>query len=145
MKNFELFELQNRIEKIESLGDPLKKLQELIDFENYREELESMNRSGTEKGGRPPYDAVLMFKIIVLQKLYNLSDHQTEYQINDRFSFQRFLGVGAHEKLPNEKTIWVYRERLIREGLDRILFSKLSYWIQKSGFELKEGAIVDVT
>ncbi|EMN90713.1 IS5/IS1182 family transposase [Leptospira weilii] len=104
-----------------------------------------MNRSGTEKGGRPPYDAVLMFKIIVLQKLYNLSDHQTEYQINDRFSFQRFLGIGEHEKLPDEKTIWVYRERLIREGLDRILFSKLSYWIQKSGFELKEGAIVDAT
>ncbi|WP_235596112.1 transposase [Leptospira weilii] len=46
-----------------------------------------------------------MFKIIVLQKLYNLSDHQTEYQINDRFSFQRFLGVGEHEKLPDEKTI----------------------------------------
>ncbi|WP_081099929.1 IS5 family transposase, partial [Leptospira weilii] len=104
-----------------------------------------MNRSGTEKGGRPPYDAVLMFKIIVLQKLYNLSDHQTEYQINDRFSFQRFLGIGEHEKLPDEKTIWVYRERLIREGLDRILFSKLSYWIQKLGFELKEGTIVDAT
>ncbi|EMF83020.1 hypothetical protein LEP1GSC188_2203 [Leptospira weilii serovar Topaz str. LT2116] len=73
IKNFDLFELQNRIQKIENLGDPLKKLQELIDFENYREELESMNRNGTEKGGCPPYDAVLMFKIIVLQKLYNLS------------------------------------------------------------------------
>nr|WP_269746446.1 transposase [Leptospira noguchii] len=86
-----------------------------------------------------------MFKIIVLQKLYNLSDRQTEYQINDRFTFQRFLGVGEHEKLPDEKTIWVYRERLIREGSDRILFSKLSYWIQRSGFELKAGAIVDAT
>ncbi|EMS89335.1 transposase PF05598 domain protein, partial [Leptospira noguchii str. Cascata] len=95
-----------------------------MDFEIYREELESMSRSRTEKGGRPPYDAVLMFKIVILQKLYNLSDHQTEYQINDRYSFQRFLGVGQNEKLPDEKTIWVFRERLIREGLDRILFSK---------------------
>ncbi|EPE81831.1 transposase PF05598 domain protein [Leptospira noguchii str. 1993005606] len=145
MKNFELFESQNRIKKIENLGDPLKNLQELVDFEIFREELESMSRSGTEKGGRPPYDPVMMFKIIVLQKLYNLSDRQTEYQINDRFTFQRFLGVGEHEKLPDEKTIWVYRERLIREGSDRILFSKLSYWIQRSGFELKAGAIVDAT
>nr|WP_232724682.1 transposase [Leptospira noguchii] len=60
--------------------------------------------------------------------------------MKDCYSFQRFLGVGQKEKLPDEKTIWVFRE-----GLDRILFSKLSYWIQKSGFELREGAIVDAT
>ncbi|UOG59744.1 transposase [Leptospira noguchii] len=49
-----------------------------MDFEIYREELESMSRSGTKKGGRPPYDGVLMFKIVILQKLYNLSDHQDQ-------------------------------------------------------------------
>lgn len=88
MSNMNIFESQSRKKKLEKIGDPLKKLSELIDFEIYREELESMYRSGTEKGGRPPYDPVKMFKIILLQKLYNLSDQQTEFQINDRASFK---------------------------------------------------------
>ncbi|EMO27344.1 transposase PF05598 domain protein [Leptospira interrogans serovar Bataviae str. HAI135] len=62
-----------------------------MDFEIYREELESMSRSGTEKGGRPPYDAVLMFKIVILQKLYNLSDHQQSIRSTIVIRFKDFL------------------------------------------------------
>lgn len=140
-----LFEPSKRKEKLENLGDPLLKLNQLVDFEVYREELESMYRSGTEKGGRPPYDPIKMFKILLLQRLYNLSDRQTEFQINDRASFQRFIGVGAYESLPDEKTIWLFKERLVKEGLEEILFNKLRYWITKSGFILNEGAIVDAS
>lgn len=140
-----LFEPNKRKEKLENLGDPLLKLNELVNFEIYREDLESMYKSGTEKGGRPPYDPIKMFKILILQRLYNLSDRQTEFQINDRASFQRFLGIGAYDPLPDEKTIWLFRERLIKEGLDKILFDKLKYWIKKSGFILNEGAIVDAS
>jgi IS5 family transposase len=100
---------------------------------------------GKEKGGRPPYDLIKMFKILILQRLYNLSDRQTEFQINDRASFQRFLGIGPFDPLPDEKTIWLFKERLIKEGLDRILFDKLKFWIKKSGFILNEGAIVDAS
>ena len=140
-----LFEPNKRKDKLENLGDPLLKLNELVNFEIYRDDLESMYKSGTEKGGRPPYDPIKMLKVLILQRLYNLSDRQTEFQINDRASFQRFLGVGAYESLPDEKTIWLFRERLIKEGLDKILFDKLKYWIKKSGFILNEGAIVDAS
>ena len=111
-----LFEPKKRNDKLENLGDPLIKLNELIDFEIYRDDLESMYKSGTQKGGRPPYDPVKMLKILILQKLYNLSDRQTEYQINDRASFQRFLGIGAYDPLPDENTIWLFKERLMKEG-----------------------------
>ena len=140
-----LFESKKRIEKLENLGDPLIKMNELIDFEIYRDDLESMYKSSKEKGGRPPYDPIKMLKILILQRLYNLSDKQTEFQINDRASFQRFLGIGAYDSLPDEKTIWLFKERLIKEGLDKILFDKLKYWIKKSGFILNEGAIVDAS
>lgn len=140
-----LFEASKRQEKLEKLGDPLLKLNELVDFEIYRKDLESMYRTGTEKGGRPPYDPVIMFKILILQRLYNLSDRQTEFQINDRASFQRFLGIGAFDPLPDEKTIWLFKERLMKTKLDKILFEKLKYWIQKSGFIINEGAIVDAS
>jgi IS5 family transposase len=140
-----LFESKKRIEKLENLGDPLIKMNELIDFEIYRDDLESMYKSSKEKGGRPPYDPIKMLKILILQRLYNLSDRQTEFQINDRASFQRFLGIGAYDSLPDEKTIWLFKERLIKEGLDKILFDKLKYWIKKSGFILNEGAIVDAS
>ena len=140
-----LFEPNKREEKLENLGDPLIKLNKLVNFEIYRDDLESMYKSGTQKGGRPPYDPVKMLKILILQKLYNLSDRQTEFQINDRASFQRFLGIGAYDSLPDEKTIWLFKERLINEGLDKILFDKLKYWIKKSGFMLNEGSIVDAS
>lgn len=145
MSKINLFEPNNRQKKLNTLNDPLKKLFDLVDFELYREELVSMYKTGTEKGGRPPYDPVKMFKIILLQKLYNLSDEQTEFQINDRNSFQKFIGVSGYESLPDAKTIWIFRERLKKEGLEEILFNKLYYWIQKSGFILKEGAIIDAS
>lgn len=145
MTNINLFETNNRKEKLEKLGDPLKKLSALIDFEIYREELESMYRNKTERGGRPPYDPIKMFKIILIQKLYNLSDEQMEFQINDRMSFQKFIGIGSYESLPDAKTIWVFKERLMKEELDGILFNKLLYSIEQSGFILKEGAIIDAS
>jgi IS5 family transposase len=58
------------------------------------------------QGGRPPYDAVLMFKILILQSLYTLSDDQTEYQIKDRLSFMRFLGLTLSHRVPDAKTIF---------------------------------------
>ena len=62
--------------------------------------------------GRKEYDRVLMFKILVLQQLYNLSDDQTEFQIRDRYSFGRFLGLSPEDVVPDAKTIWRFREGL---------------------------------
>ena len=83
-----------------------------------------------QKGGRPPYDPVLMFKILVLQTLYTLSDDAAEFQIKDRLSFMRFLGLGLHDRVPDAKTIWLFREQLTRAGAIRKLFASRK-WLRK--------------
>src|SRR5215471_19782391 len=94
-----------------------------VDFELFREDLErALRRSERAKGGRPPYDAVLMFKALVLQTLYTLSDDQTEYQLRDRLSFMRFVGLALHDLVPDAKTMWLYREQLARTGAAEKLF-----------------------
>jgi len=74
-----------------------------------------LNSDG-RKGGRPPFDPVLMFRILVIQTLNNLSDERTEYLINDRLFFMRFLGLEASDHVPDAKTIWLFRERLTQAG-----------------------------
>ena len=89
------FDLDDRYAALSAAGDPLVRLAEVVNFETFRYRLEkALNRSDRARGGRPPYDSVLMFKILVLQALYNLSDDQIEFQIRDRLSFMRFLGLG---------------------------------------------------
>ena len=91
------------------------RLSELIDFEVFRAPLlKALHRSDRLKGGRPPYDPVLMFKILVLQTLYTLSDDATEFQIRDRLSFMRFLSLGLEHPVPDAKTIGLFREQLTR-------------------------------
>jgi len=88
------FDSDERLEWLSAAGDPLERLAAVVDFELFRGELErALKRSDRAKGGRPPYDAVLMFKVLVLQTLYTLSDDQTEYQLRDRLSFMRFIGL----------------------------------------------------
>ena len=87
------FDGDERLKALSAAGDPLERLAKVVDFEVFRGELEAaLSRSDRAKGGRPPYDLVLMFKILVLQTLYTLSDDQTEYQLKDRLSFMRFVG-----------------------------------------------------
>jgi hypothetical protein len=82
----------------------------VIDFELFRDELEAaLARSERTRGGRPPYDAVLMFKVLLQQTLYTLSDDQTEYHIRDRFSFLRFLGLALHDPVPRQDRLALSR------------------------------------
>ncbi len=138
------FDHQDRLELLEKLGDPLSKLERTIDWEAFRALLGSVYKnSDPSKSGRPPYDAVLMFKVLVLQHLYNLSDDQTEFQIRDRYSFCRFLGLSPEGKVPDAKTVWVYRERLKELDLVGKLFSELLIQIDTAGFSARKGQIVD--
>src|SRR3954467_5937962 len=83
----------------------------------------ALKRSDGSRGGRPPYDPVLMFKVLVLQTLYTLSDDATEFQIRDRLSFMRFLGLGLEHPVPDAKTVWLFREQLTRAGAIEGLFA----------------------
>ncbi len=118
----------------------------MVDFELFRDDLEAaLKRSDRSKGGRPPYDAVLMFKVLVLQTLCTLSDDQTEYQVKDRLSFMRFLGLELSDKVPDAKTIWLYREQLARVGAIEGLFERFDRSLREAGYLAMGGQIVDAT
>jgi IS5 family transposase len=95
--------------------------------------------------GPKPYDPLLMFKILVLQRYYNLSDGQIEYQILDRLSFCRFLGLSLNDRVPDEKTIWDFRDRLVGKGLDKELFDQFAGLLEKHGLIAHEGKIIDAS
>ena len=138
------FDHEDRLELLEKLGDPLPKLERLVDWETFRPELVGLRKeSDPHKGGRPPFDVVLMFKVLVLQHFYNLSDEQTEFQIRDRYSFCRFLGLAPHDRVPDAKTIWLYRERIKQADLMESLFDTLLVQINGAGFTARQGQVVD--
>lgn len=140
------FDLEDRYALLEKLGDPLPKLDEVVNWNGFRPLLRKLRKQkDPRKGGRPPFDAVLMLKVLVLQQLYNLSDDQTEYQIRDRYSFCRFLGVSPEGRIPDAKTIWLYRERLKEAGLMDKLFARLLAQIDAAGFSARQGQIVDAS
>ena len=140
------FDLDERYQRLSESGDPLVKLAALIDFEAFRPKLATaLKRSDGSKGGRPPYDPVLMFKILILQTLYTLSDDATEFQIRDRLSFMRFLGLGFEDAVPDAKTVWLFREQLTRAGSIEELFAAFDAWLKGKGYLAMSGQIIDAS
>ena len=141
-----LFDWQARFQQLSDGGDPLVKLNEVIKWKLFRKLLEKARETERKSpAGRKPYDVILMFKILVLQSLYNLSDGQTEFQIRDRISFMRFLGLSLGDNVPDEKTIWLFREQLSSAGLIKPLFKQFDDFLRENGFAAKKGQIVDAT
>ena len=127
-------------------GDPLEKLDAIVDWEIFRPLIRRcFKKEPKGPGGRPPYDYVLMFKILILQRLYNLSDAQMQYQILDRLSFQRFLGQGLHGTVPDEKTIWLFREVLGKCGMIEKLLALYTAYLEKHGLIAANGSIIDAS
>jgi IS5 family transposase len=148
MKNYQptFFDEAERLEKLSSLGDPLVHLTQSIDFELFRPSLEKVfTREKHSSAGRPPKDVVLMFKMLVLQRLYNISDQQLEYQINDRQSFQRFLGLHLCNTVHDYSTLWRFREQLTANGAARKLFDLFTAKLEGQGVITKTGTIVDAS
>ena len=113
------FDVDERLKQLSAKGDSLERLSVVIDFELFRADLErAMPRADRAKGGRPPFDHVLMFKTLILQASHHLSDERTEYLIRDRLSFMRFLGLGLADTVPDANTIWTFR-RSADAGQDR--------------------------
>jgi IS5 family transposase len=140
------FDTDDRLRWLSAAGDPLERLRAAVDFEAFRAELEAaVPRADRSRGGRPPYDAVLMFRILVLQALYTLSDEQAEYQLRDRLSFTRFVGLALHEPVPDAKTIWLFREQLTRAGALARLFARFDASLAARGYLAMGGQIVDAT
>lgn len=142
-----LFDEQIRLEKLSKKQDPLEKLNSHIDFEYFRKPLGKALAKNVEnnKGGRPPYDVVLMFKILILQRYYNVSDDAMEYAILDRLSFMRFLGLGINNPVPDAKTIWLFRDTLTKLNLIEQLFATLDKQLDKDGIIVHKGKIIDAS
>lgn len=145
-RDYGFFDQDIRLSKLSALGDPLEKLNAGIDFNIFRDLLETgLTKPIKGKGGRPPYDYVLMFKILILQRYYNLSDDQTEYQINDRMSFMRFLNLTIADDIPDSKTVWLFREQLINGDLIEPLFRLFVKELERLNLIVNEGKIVDAS
>ena len=140
------FDLEHHYERLSAAGDPLERLAGAVNFEAFRYRLEkALKRSDRSKGGRPPYDPVLMFKVLILQALYNLSDAQAEYMIKDRLSFLRFLGLGLDDAVPDSTTIWLFREQLVKANAMEKLFRRFDKVLTEKGYLAMSGQIVDAT
>jgi IS5 family transposase len=140
------FDEQFRLEKLTGQNDPLVKLHAWIDWEQFRRILtNALEKKDKGVGGRPPFDYVMMFKIMVLQRYYNLSDEQMQFQILDRLSFMRFLGLTLSDSVPDAKTIWLFRENLIEHKLVEKLFDKFLGSLEKANLVGKEGRMVDAS
>src|SRR5438105_2114416 len=102
------FDVDDRLQRLSDLGDQLEAFEAAVEFEAFRPELNAaLTYSDGTQGGRPPFDPVMKFKILVIQTTNNLSDERAEFLINDRLSFMRFLGFGLSDRVPDARTIWL--------------------------------------
>jgi IS5 family transposase len=146
MKQAGFFDFSQRQDKLLQTRNFLEQVNRLVAWESFRPVLESaIARKDSGKGGRPPFDLVLMFKILVLQALYNLSDEQTEYQVLDRLSFMRFMGFELHDTVPDARTVWLFREKLVAANVVEKLFAQFDSMLNAGGFKASGGQIIDAT
>jgi IS5 family transposase len=142
-----LFDEQETQEKLSKIGNPLEMISKVVDFEMFREELELklLNKDKKSNAGAKPYDVVMMFKIIILQRYYGLGDTQIEYQILDRLSFKKFLGLESGDKVPDEKTVWLFRENLTNSGMVEELFTQFTDYLASKDLIMNEGKMIDAS
>jgi transposase, IS5 family len=145
------FDIDERLRELSAKGDDLERLNAIVDFEVFRPDLaRAVPRSDGSKGGRPAFDHVFMFKVLILQAAHGLSDERAEYLIKDRLSFMRFLRLGLADAVPDANTIWTFREALTRARIDgqpaiEVLFRAYEAALTEAGFLAMGGQIIDAS
>lgn len=142
MRSLGSFEVEQKYIRVARIGDRLDELSSIVDWTAFRPLLEKIHPE-TQGAGRPSYDCVLLFKMSVLQAWFGISDEQLEYQIADRFSFQKFLGYP--ESIPDYTTFWNFREEISKAGIGQKLLDKLNEQLDAKGLKVKKGVIQDAT
>lgn len=146
MRQAGLFGLSDHLKQLSAYGDPLEELGRIIDFEMFRPTLVGALAYGDgSKGGRPPYDPVAMFKVLILAAQNNVSDARMEYLVRDRLSWLRFLGFDLGAATPDANTIRLFREKLTEAGALDTLFADFDRQISQRGYLAMGGQIVDAT
>ena len=143
------FDADKRLSILSLKGDPLEAISKLMPWEMFRADIESVvlpaEESRKSKAGRKPIDALVLLRMLVLQSLYNLSDDQIEYQVRDRLSFTRFVGLGIEDGIPDGTTLWLFREKLAKAGLIDKLFERFGRHLEAKGYIARGGQMVDAT
>lgn len=141
-----LFAAEEREAKLNRLGDLLQVLEKYVDFGALAAEIDrSAPRPSRERGGRPPFPTEVMVRALVIQQLYNLSDEQMEFQLLDRLSFQRFVGLRRSSQIPDRTTFWHFRERLLAAGASEAVFEAVNRQLAKHGYIARGGQIIDAS
>src|SRR5437588_9298446 len=137
------FDAEKRLAALSAKGDPLEAIDRLIPWESFRADIEAVvltpDAIRKNSAGRKPVDAIVMFRMLVLQALHNLSDEQVEYQVRDRLSFTRFLRLGIEDRIPDGTTLWLFREKLAKAGLIETLFDRFTSISARRGTLLAVG------
>ena len=143
------FDADKRLAALSAKGDPLEAVDHLVPWESFRAEIEAVVLTPDElkksSAGRKPFDAILLFRMLVLQALNNLSDEQVEYQVRDRLSFTRFLRLGIEDSIPDATTLWLFREKLAQAGLIEKLFDRFDQHLAAQGYMARGGQMIDAT
>jgi len=149
MGQFGFFDADRRLAAISAKGDPLEMIARVVPFDSFRAEIEAAVLTPADEkksnAGRKPIDVLVMFRMLVLQSLYNLSDEQVEYQVRDRLSFTRFLRLGIEDRIPDGTTLWLFREALAKAGLIEKLFERFGQHLEAKGYVARGGQMVDAT
>jgi IS5 family transposase len=141
----DLFADSHHREKIDKLGDPLAEIEGSIDFAALATEVDRIApRPVSPQGGRPPFPTETMVRILVLKRLYNLSDEQMEYQLLDRMSYKRFCGLAQATNIPDRTTVWTFENRIGETGA-KAIFDGVTTQLLKKGFIARGGQIIDAT
>jgi transposase, IS5 family len=143
------FDAEKRLAALSAKGDPLEAIDRLVPWESFRADIEAVVLTPEDgkksSAGRKPIDAIVMFRMLVLQALNNLSDEQAEFQVRDRLSFTRFLRLGIEDGIPDATTLWLFREKLAKAGLIEKLFDRFDRHLAAQGYIPRGGQIVDAT
>jgi hypothetical protein len=137
------FDADNRLTALSAKGDPLEAIDRLVPWESFRGDIEAavltLETERKSTAGRKPIDAIVLFRMLILQSLYNLSDEQVEYQVRDRLSFTRFLTSGIEDCIPDGSTLWLFREKLAKAGVIEKLFDRFDQHLGAKGYIARGG------
>src|SRR3954453_13942009 len=141
------FDADKRLAALSAKGDPLEAIDRLGPWESFRADIEAVVLTPDERkksnAGRKPVDAIVMFRMLVLQALHNLSDEEAEYQVRDRYSFTRFLRLGIEDGIPIATTLWLFLEKLAKVSLIEKLFERFDQHLAAQGYMARGGQMGD--
>lgn len=141
----EFFDYSNRLDFVTKARPAIERLNMSVPWEIFRPLLQKVYIKAEGQAGRPPFDPVVMFKLIILQRLFDLSDEQMEIEIHDRLSFAKFLGFDLGNDVPDRNTIWGFKERLKEKGLVKKLFHKFDHYLEEHGYAARQGHMLDAS